>query len=259
MRDGCGAAADVASSGRRRGWLARASAAARTAFALALLAAGPAGAIEILAIGDSLTTCNQDWNRWPIRMEALLPPGYDATCAGLPGASVGNWNPDDPTRHLWHDLVPVLQPDWLTIWLGTNDMFFGIPVADYQQALLAMTESASELGIENVVLMTAPSRPGFEALALAYRLAVLEICATTAAACVDVYSFIGPQHKLIDGVHLNEEGDTRVAEAVAVAVPEPQGDLSLWLAGLALAAIGRPRRSRVGALRPAASALYQRR
>lgn len=79
----------------------------------------------LLFTGDSITDCGR--NR-PIGESDGLGSGYVATLADhLPGRRILNTGISGNTvRHLaarWHDDVELLEPDWLCVLIGTNDVW----------------------------------------------------------------------------------------------------------------------------------------
>ena len=86
------------------------------------------------AIGDSVTygTCanNPATDSWPVVLSQKMPPGTQVIDLGIPG-----WTAHDA---LQSEVPPAIdaQPDFITVWLGVNDLKNGnVPLASYQHDL----------------------------------------------------------------------------------------------------------------------------
>ncbi len=200
---------------------------------------------RLTVIGNSLSACTDAGSSWPLRVPDLVPwPALGIGCEGVPGATTRSWVEAPPVPPFipasWDEAVAAEVPDYLAIWLGTNDAFVGVldpehPITaqEFQAHLRSLVDEAAGLGMEpaHVLLLTTPPRVGFSRETLAYRDATLALCDETPATCVDVGALVKNAHRLEDRIHLNELGAQLVAEQVALAIPEPSSAL-LVLMGL---------------------------
>jgi len=131
----------------------------------------------------------------------------------------------DSTRGMLHRLesrVASLEPDYVIIWGGINDLYGGSPPEDIMGNLRALYEKTSEIGSKPVAC-TLTSVAGFDAAIpsiKALNVMIDEYCSGNSipvadlfAATSDVEGRLEGQYSS-DGVHLTAEGNERVAKAV---------------------------------------------
>ncbi len=137
----------------------------------------------------------------------------------------------DSTRGMLQRLesrVAPLDPDYVSIWGGINDLYGGFPPEDIMENLKALYVETSEIGAEPIAC-TLTSVAGFDAaIPLIRRLNELirEHCSENSILFADLYAATSDEEGRLegryssDGVHLTAAGNERVARAVYMDVVE---------------------------------------
>jgi lysophospholipase L1-like esterase len=124
--------------------------------------------------------------------------------------------------------VASLDPDYVIVWGGTNDLYGGFPPEDIMENLKALYVETSEIGAEPIAC-TLTSVAGFDAaIPLIRRLNELirEHCSENSILFADLYAATSDDEGRLegryssDGVHLTAAGNERVARAVYMDVVE---------------------------------------
>lgn len=116
------------------------------------------GQITYISIGDSYTigNGNLEENRWPnVLVQHLNEAGIPIVLAANP--AVSGFTVEDAARKEL-PVVKQLQPDFVTVLIGTNDNFHLTPANTYEKELKAFLDELQSLMKEpkNIVLITIP-------------------------------------------------------------------------------------------------------
>jgi lysophospholipase L1-like esterase len=196
-----------------------------------------AGTVSLVfaALGDSLT-------RGFVPSDPIQPmgPGISYTSyldnivvtehsrRGIEDVSVqfGNFGVNgDTTRGMLRRLesqVTPLDPDYVIVWGGINDLYGGFPPEDIMGNLNALYVKTSEIGAEPIAC-TLTSVAGFDAAIPSIRRlnqSIRERCSENSILYADLYAATSDEEGRLegryssDGVHLTAAGNERVARAV---------------------------------------------
>jgi lysophospholipase L1-like esterase len=131
----------------------------------------------------------------------------------------------DSIRGMLHRLesrVAPLDPDYVIIWGGINDLYGGFPPEDIMGNLRALYVKSSEIGV-NPIACTLTSVTGFNPAIPSIKALndlIIEHCSENSILLADLFSETSDDKgRLIegfssDGVHLTAAGNKRVAHAI---------------------------------------------
>jgi len=131
----------------------------------------------------------------------------------------------DSTRGMLQRLearVAPLDPDYVIVWGGINDLYGGFPPEDTMENLITLYVTASEIGAEPIAC-TLTSVAGFDAaIPLIRRLneSIREHCSENSIPLADLYAATSDEGGRLegryssDGVHLTAAGNESVAQAI---------------------------------------------
>ena len=194
------------------------------------------GQIKVACVGDSLTygygVMMWEENNYPTQLQNMLGDEYHVQNFGVSNYCVKNDSDHPYTTHTSYTDSLLYGADILVFMMGTNDAKAKnwTSAEDYKAALLELLDSYGDV---QVVLCTPstfyPDGVSEEGVSVyGHQLAqVEEVCQVIREVAqergyllVDFYemSLSNPQWFCIDGVHLNVEGATAIAEAVNEAV-----------------------------------------
>lgn len=137
----------------------------------------------------------------------------------------------DSTRGMLRRLesrVAPLDPDYVIVWGGINDVYGGFPPEDIMGNLRALYVKTSEIGAEPIAC-TLTSVTGFDvAIPSIRRLneSIREYCSENSILFADLFAATSDEEGRLegryssDGVHLTAAGNERVAQAVYMNVIE---------------------------------------
>jgi lysophospholipase L1-like esterase len=124
--------------------------------------------------------------------------------------------------------VASLDPDYVIVWGGINDLYGGFPPEDIMENLKALYVESSEIGAEPIAC-TLTSVTGFDAAIPSIRglnESIREYCSENSILYADLFAATSDEWGRLegryssDGVHLTAAGNERVARAVYVDVVE---------------------------------------
>jgi len=118
-----------------------------------------AGEITYISIGDSYTigNGNLEENRWPNVLTRHLNRNGGMKIKLIANLAVSGFTVEDAARKEL-PVVKQLQPDFVTVLIGTNDNFHLTPANTYEKELKAFLDELQSLMKEpkNIVLITIP-------------------------------------------------------------------------------------------------------
>lgn len=175
--------------------------------------------------GDSLTFGSRDPDgmSYPLFLGRHLSERHGQTWVtvnlGVPGEGWAEiW------RRNYRELLALPEAGEVCLWAGTNDAWKNRPLPEILTACHAVLDQCAAAG-RFVYLATLPGKRGFgaprepwamnatvEALNEAYR----KMAAERGLALVDLADL--PPELMVDGIHLTQEGNRRVAERFAAAI-----------------------------------------
>ena len=118
--------------------------------------------------------------------------------------------------------VALLDPDYVIVWGGINDLYGGFPPGDTMENLKALYVKASEIGAEPIAC-TLTSVTGFDAMISPIRRLnemIREHCSEGSILVADLFAATSDDGGRLegqyssDGVHLTAAGNERVAQAI---------------------------------------------
>ena len=118
--------------------------------------------------------------------------------------------------------VAPLDPDYVIVWGGINDLYGGFPPEDTMENLKALYVKASEIGAEPIAC-TLTSVTGFDAMISPIRRLnemIREHCSEGSILVADLFAATSDDGGRLegqyssDGVHLTAAGNERVAQAI---------------------------------------------
>jgi acyl-CoA thioesterase-1 len=193
--------------------------------------------IKVVCIGDSITygarVKDREKNAYPAQLQDLLGPTHKVSNCGTSGIQMQNY------LNRWADKITAIQPDIVTIKLGTNDTKsrdFTNPdnkeVFDknYRDASLKLLDFLDGLKSKPKIYLCYPV-PVFKPMGKINEKSIVEdiIPGLTAIAkeknlpIIDLYKALAGKNNLVpDGVHPGAEGQTVLAKTIATALQEPQ-------------------------------------
>ena len=124
--------------------------------------------------------------------------------------------------------VASLEPDYVIVWGGINDLFGGFPPEDIMENLKSLYVKISEVGAEPIAC-TLTSVVGFDAAIPSIKRlneSIREHCTEKAILFADLYSATSDDEGRLegryssDGVHLTAAGNETVAQAIYLDVVE---------------------------------------
>jgi lysophospholipase L1-like esterase len=205
---------------------------AAIAFSSHTLAAEP---IKVACIGDSITfgagVKDRAKNSYPAQLQALLGTTYAVSNFGTSGIQMQNY------LNRWKDKITALQPNIVTIKLGTNDTKarnFSDPDnkktfdENFRNASLELIDFLNGLKSKPKIYLCYPV-PVFKKMGNINERSIVEdiIPALTAVAkkknlpIIDLYEALAGKNNLVpDGVHPGAEGQTVLAKTIAAALKE---------------------------------------
>lgn len=170
--------------------------------------------------------------RWPGVLQRELGDGYRVIEEGLNGRTTMLDNPLQPYRNGRDYLMPCLEShrplDLVVVFLGTNDLSdrYGLPPIDIARGAATLAQLARQSEGNPQALLLGLPRLGAnldESMAgAAVKARELPRCFRIAAAEAGVRLLDLSEHAAytdLDGIHLDADGHTAVALAVAQAVP----------------------------------------
>jgi lysophospholipase L1-like esterase len=131
----------------------------------------------------------------------------------------------DSTRGMLRRLgsrVALLQPDYVIVWGGINDLYSGSPPENIMDNLEALYVKSSEIGLKPIAC-TLTSVTDFEAVIpsiMALNGLIIDYCSENAIQVADLFSATSDSEGRLlerfssDGVHLTAAGNERVAQAI---------------------------------------------
>jgi lysophospholipase L1-like esterase len=131
----------------------------------------------------------------------------------------------DSTRGMLRRLesrVALLDPDYIVIWGGINDLYGGFPPEDIMENLRALYVKTSEIGAKSIAC-TLTSVTGFDAAIrsiITLNCLIIEHCSENAILLADLFGATSDDEGRLmggfssDGVHLTAAGNERVAQAI---------------------------------------------
>ncbi len=208
------------------------AAVAAVAFSSLTVSADP---IKVACIGDSITfgasVKDREKNAYPAQLQDLLGTTYEVSNFGTSGIQMRNY------LNRWKDKITTLQPNIVTIKLGTNDTKarkFSDPNnkktfdESYQNASLELIDFLNGLKSKPKIYLCYPV-PVFKKMGSINERSIVEdiIPSLTAVAkkknlpIIDLYGALKGKGKLVpDGVHPGAEGQTILAKTIAAALTE---------------------------------------
>ncbi len=191
--------------------------------------------IKVVCIGDSITfgarVKDPAKNAYPAQLQNLLGPTYKVHNCGTSGIQMQNY------LSRWADKITAIQPDIVTIKLGTNDTKSRdfknsgnkeIFDKNYRDATLNLLDFLDGLKSKPKIYLCYPV-PVFKSMGKINEKSIVEdiIPALTAIAkeknlpIIDLYKALEGKNKLVpDGVHPGAEGQTVLAKTIAAALSE---------------------------------------
>ena len=131
----------------------------------------------------------------------------------------------DSTRGMLRRLesrVAPLEPDYVIVWGGINDLYGGSPPEDIMENLRALYVKTSEIGAEPIAC-TLTSVTGFDAAIQSIKAVnsmIVGHCSENSILFADLFGATSDDEGRLegrfssDGVHLTGEGNERVAQAI---------------------------------------------
>ena len=131
----------------------------------------------------------------------------------------------DSTRGMLRRLefrVASLEPDYVIVWGGINDLFGGFPPEDIMENLKSLYVKTSEVGAEPIAC-TLTSVAGFDVAIPSIKLlneSIREHCSENSILLADLYSATSDNEGRLeeryssDGVHLTAAGNEKIAKVV---------------------------------------------
>jgi len=125
--------------------------------------------------------------------------------------------------------VASLEPDYVIVWAGINDLFLGFPLDEIMGRLQQIYSKAREHGIEPVACTVTSITSESPVMARIVELNALirGYCTENHVPVADLFNALSDRSGLLlenfssDGVHLNADGNRRVADTVYSEVVEP--------------------------------------
>ena len=191
-----------------------------------------AGQIKVACVGDSLTygygVMMWQENNYPAQLQNMLGDEYHVQNFGVSNYCVKDDSDHPYTSHSTYTDSIEYDADVLVFMMGSNDAktVNWTSAEDYKAALLELLDSYGDV---QVVLCTPPTFYPYEMAEDGYSVyghelekieevaqVVREVAQERGYVLVDLYemSLSNPQWFCLDGVHLNVEGATALAEAV---------------------------------------------
>lgn len=186
-------------------------------------------------VGDSITAgvgASNAGKAWPAQVLKILGARISASSvnAGVAG---------DESADLLARIGDVLtvEPGLVVLMVGTNDAAHAVPVADFRANVEAIAAAVNAAGARLAVALLPPRATDIP-LGYAYNLWLRAWCHRRGVPCVDTFAaLVDPATGLLaaaydsgDGVHPNDAGHLKIAEAVA-AVLESLLPLPVWHTG----------------------------
>jgi|GEM_PF-2774372 len=191
--------------------------------------------IKVVCIGDSITfgasVKDPEKNAYPAQLQKILGSTHKVTNCGTSGIQMQNY------LNRWADKITAIQPNIVTIKLGTNDTKsrdFNNPGnkkifdKNYRNATLKLLEFLNGLESKPKIYLCYPV-PVFKPRGKINEKSIVEdiIPALTAIAkekklpIIDLHKALEGKSKLVpDGVHPGAQGQTILAKTVAAALKE---------------------------------------
>lgn len=124
--------------------------------------------------------------------------------------------------------VASLEPDYVIVWAGINDLFLGFPLDEIMGRLQQIYSKAREHGIEPVACTVTSITSESPVMARIVELNALirGYCTENHVPVADLFNALSDKSGLLlenfssDGVHLNADGNRRVADTVYSEVVE---------------------------------------
>jgi lysophospholipase L1-like esterase len=197
------------------------------------LLAAEAGALRIVAVGDSITAGSAGVGWAHLLAQAL--PEHEFENVAVHGTFAIGWRPDKPGSQ-WHKrLRQALPADVVTVMLGTNDAAMPVMPTHYEQAMRAIVDGLLAEGVRCVWLLTPPPSlgPGAarEPWLRLYRERLAKLAGERrepragSVGLIGIHDALDAGHLEPDGIHPNARGHAEIARLVR--------------AGLALSGCGR--------------------
>lgn len=125
--------------------------------------------------------------------------------------------------------IASLEPDYVIVWAGINDLFLGFPLDEIMGRLQQIYSKAREHGIEPVACTVTSITRESPVVARIVELngLIRGYCTENHVPVVDLFKALSDRSGLLlenfssDGVHLNADGNRRVADTVYSEVVEP--------------------------------------
>jgi len=125
--------------------------------------------------------------------------------------------------------VASLEPDYVIVWAGINDLFLGFPLDEIMGRLQQIYSKAREHGIEPVACTVTSITSESPVMARIVELNALirGYCTENHVPVADLFNALSDRSGLLlenfssDGVHLNADGNRRVADTVYSEIVEP--------------------------------------
>lgn len=125
--------------------------------------------------------------------------------------------------------IASLEPDYVIVWAGINDLFLGFPLDEIMGRLQQIYSKAREHGIEPVACTVTSITSESPVMTRIVELNALirGYCTENHVPVADLFNALSDRSGLLlenfssDGVHLNADGNRRVADTVYSEVVEP--------------------------------------
>lgn len=203
---------------------------AAIAFSPHSLSADP---IKVVCIGDSITfgagVKDRVENSYPAQLQALLGTTYKVSNCGTSGIQMRNY------LVRWNDKIMAIQPDIVTIKLGTNDTHYRdfkkpdnkkIFDAKYRDSTLELLDFLNGLKSKPKIYLCYPvpffkSENRDKSIVKDIIPALEAIAKEKGLSTIDLYKALEGKGNLApDGVHPGAEGQTVLAQTIAAALKE---------------------------------------
>lgn len=191
--------------------------------------------IKVACIGDSITfgagVKDRAENAYPAQLQNLLGSTYKVSNCGTSGIQMRNY------LKRWQDKITVIQPDIVTIKLGTNDTHYRdfkkpdnkkIFDTKYRDATLELLEFLTGLKSKPKIYLCYPipffkSKDKEKSIVEDIIPALAAIAKEKDLPTIDLHKALEGKGNLVpDGVHPGAEGQTILAKTVAAALKEPK-------------------------------------
>jgi GDSL-like Lipase/Acylhydrolase family len=121
----------------------------------------------------------------------------------------------------WFDGVLAEDPAHVVLWIGGNDVYFGLPLPESVAAMRRLLDAVARQGCV-ATLVSAPPLPGREAAIGELNAALAALAVERGCGWVDLVPTLAEMAWTDDGIHLNAAAYRAVAPSLAAAVQAPE-------------------------------------